>query len=140
MAQASPEYIALDAYIDLRGKQDDLIRKEFEKQHDHFEDRCNGLREDIENVKVNISLLQVEVRELKVDVNRMQGQMYNRSIRNLFTRIAPIGIYQSDTGLVMPTKLTKNAHDFWKLRAPRTSSRSTYPKSCIRYDRVGDGG
>jgi predicted nuclease with TOPRIM domain len=88
MAQASPEYITLDTYLDLRGKQVDLIRKEFQKQHDHFEDRCNGLREDIENVKVNIRLLQVEVGELKVDVNRMQGQMYNRSIRNLFTRIA----------------------------------------------------
>jgi hypothetical protein len=111
-------YLTEDAYIDYRRRQDDLLQREFEnirqefaKQHNHFE-------------------------ELKVDFLRMQGQMHNRSIRNLFLNIEPIGINQPGTGLVMPTLFPKRAYDFWRLRAPRTSAESTYSQECNISGRV----
>jgi hypothetical protein len=140
MAQASVEYLTTEAYIEHRWAQDDLIRKEFEKHHNQLETRHRELREDLDNVKADIrelkvdfgelkvdfGELKVDFGELKVDFQRMQGQMYNRSIRNLFVRIEPIGTYQHGTGLVMPERFPKNAHEFWNLRAPRNASHCAY--------------
>jgi chromosome segregation ATPase len=154
MAQASVEYLTTEAYIEHRWAQDDLIRKEFEKLHNQLETQHRELRKDLDNVKkdvrelkvdfgelredldnvkkdvrelkVDFGELKVDFRELKVDFQRMQGQMYNRSIRNLFVRIEPIGIYQHGTGLVIPERFPKNAHEFWNLRAPRSASNCNY--------------
>jgi hypothetical protein len=138
MAQASSRYLTTDAYIEHRRAQDDLLRQEFEKHHNQLETRHRELREDLDNVKadvrelkVDFGELKVDFGELKVDFQRMQGQMYNRSIRNLFVRITPIGIYQPGTGLVIPARFPKNAHDFWNLRSPRTVSQCTYFPECL---------
>jgi polyhydroxyalkanoate synthesis regulator phasin len=140
MAQPSSGYLTEDAYIEHRWAQDDLIRKEFEKHHNHVEAHHRELRNDLDTVKSDVGQLKIDVKELKedvrqlkvdvaelkVDFQRMQGRMYNQSIRNLFIRITPIGVYRPGIGLVMPTDFPKNAHDFWKLRAPRNSSQSTF--------------
>jgi hypothetical protein len=142
MAQANVEYLTTEAYIEHRWAQDDLIRKEFEKHHNQLETRHRELREDLDNVKadvrelkVDFGELKVDFGELKVDFQRMQGQMYNRSIRNLFVRIEPIGIYQHDIGLVMPARFPKNAHEFWNLRAPRNASQCMYSPEHLLADR-----
>ncbi len=136
MAQSSWSYLTEDAYVEHRWAQDDLIRKEFEKHHNHVEERHRELRTDLDNVnseveqlKIDVRQLKVDVGELKVDFQRLQGRLHNQSIRNLFIRITPIGVYQPGIGLVMPARFPKNAHDFWKLRTPRSSSQSTYPWS-----------
>jgi hypothetical protein len=135
MAQANVEYLTTEAYIEHRWAQDDLIRKEFEKHHNQLETRHRELREDLDNVKADVRELKVDFGELKVDFQRMQGQMYNRSIRNLFVRIEPIGIYQHDIGLVMPARFPKNAHEFWNLRAPRNASQCMYSPEHLLADR-----
>lgn len=150
MAQSSWSYLTEDAYVEHRWAQDDLIRKEFEKHHNHVEERhrevrtdldgvkgdveqlkgdVRQLKYDVEGLKKDVRQLKVDVGELKVDFQRLQGRLHNQSIRNLFIRITPIRVYQPGIGLVMPARFPKNAHDFWKLRTPRSSSQSTYPWS-----------
>jgi hypothetical protein len=65
MAQADPGYLTEDAYIEHRWKQDDLIRKEFEKHHNHVERRHRELRDDLDTVKGEIRQLQADVKELE---------------------------------------------------------------------------
>lgn len=119
MAQSNPRYLTEDAYRQEQRAQDDFLSKEFEKQYNRTETRHRELRDDHRKLRNDLD-------ELKVEFQQMKGRMYNQSVRTLFLRITPIGVYQPGTGLVMPARFPKNAHDFWKLRAPRTSSQSTY--------------
>lgn len=133
MAQSNPRYLTEDAYRQEQRAQDDFLSKEFEKQYNHTETRHRelrddhrALRDDHRELRDDHRKLRNDLDELKVEFQQMKGRMYNQSVRTLFLRITPIGVYQPETGLVMPARFPKNAHDFWKLRAPRTSSQSTY--------------
>lgn len=133
MAQPSSGYLTEDAYMEHRWAQDNLIRKEFEKHHNHVEARHRELREDLDNVKADVKelkddvrQLKVDVSELKVDLQRMQSKGNNRAIPNALWPIDEIGVYQPGTGLVMPSRFPRNAKEFWELKTPRTASQSAY--------------
>lgn len=147
------DYVTLDAFVEIRTRQDRHLRLEFGTLHEsidgvkqelkqfkdeftEFKDEVKQFKDEVKEFKDEVKEFKDEFKEFKDEVNRrfdrieleslrMGARFQNFILKNPYLMIKPVVAYHGDRGILEPDPnlFPRHAKEFYALRDPSTDRR-----------------